>query len=93
VTGFVLLLTRAASLFGFPLSRFWAGAIVTGLVAIDLAVYSGYLVHVGYDWAEGKCEAGKLRDENARLAAVRAETDRQLTFMNAMAEPGILKPW
>jgi hypothetical protein len=49
VTGFVHLLIRAASLLGIPLSRFWAGAIVTGLLAIGLAVYSGYLVHVGYD--------------------------------------------
>jgi hypothetical protein len=87
MTGFTLsLLIRAASLFGFSPTKFWAGAIVAGLLAIVIAAYSGYLMHVGYDWAEGKCEADTLRLENARLAAVLAEKDRQLTFMNAMAE-------
>jgi hypothetical protein len=87
MTGAVLaLIVRAGGWFGFKLSGFWAGAIVTGLLAAGVAAYSGFLVHAGYDWAEGKCEAASLRDDNARLAATLAEKDRQLAFINGLAQ-------
>jgi hypothetical protein len=87
MTGAALaLICRVAGLFGFKLSGFWAGAIVAGLLAVSVAVYSGFLVHAGYDWAEGKCEAASLRDDNARLAATLAEKDRQLAFINGLAQ-------
>jgi len=73
MTGAALaLIGRVVGLFGFKLSGFWAGAIVAGLLAVSVAVYSGFLVHAGYDWAEGKCEAASLRDDNARLMGQRA---------------------
>jgi hypothetical protein len=87
MTGAALaLIGRVVGLFGFKLSGFWAGAIVAGLLAVSVAVYSGFLVHAGYDWAEGKCEAASLRDDNARLTARLAEKDRQLAFINGLAQ-------
>jgi hypothetical protein len=87
MTGAALaLIGRVVGLFGFKLSGFWAGAIVAGLLAVSVAVYSGFLVHAGYDWAEGKCEAASLRDDNARLTARLAEKDRQIAFINGLAQ-------
>ena len=87
MTGTALaLIGRVVGLFGFKLSGFWTGAIVAGLLAVSVAVYSGFLVHAGYDWAEGKCEAASLRDDNARLTARLAEKDRQLAFINGLAQ-------
>jgi hypothetical protein len=87
MTGIALaLIGRVVALFGFKLSGFWTGAIVAGLLAVSVAVYSAFLVHAGYDWAEGKCEAASLRDDNARLTARLAEKDRQLAFINGLAQ-------
>jgi hypothetical protein len=79
MTGAVLaLIIRVPGWFGFKPSEFVAGAVVTSLLVIGLAAYSGYLVHAGYDWAEGKCQSAELSRENAELAARLVEKDRQL---------------
>jgi hypothetical protein len=78
------LLGRVAGAFG--LSPFAVGAIVAGLVAVGLAGGAGYLVHVGYDWAQSKCETAQLTAENAQLAAQISEKNRQLLAINAMQQ-------
>lgn len=75
---------RLLGLFGVSLSPFWGGAILAALLATAFAGYSGYLVHRGYDWAEGKCEAQQLSDRNAQLLSRIAEKERQLALINGM---------
>jgi hypothetical protein len=79
-------LVRIAGLFGVNLSGFAAGAIVAGLLAAGVTAYSGYLVRAGYTWAEGKCEAASVHEENARLTAALAEKERQLAFANSLQQ-------
>jgi len=66
------IIIRLLSLFGIKLSPFVAGAIVAGVIIIAFAGYSGWLVHRGYAWAGGKCEARALQ---SKIDALEADRD------------------
>ena len=74
MTAAIPIIIRLLSLFGIKLSPFAAGAIVAGVIAVAFAGYSGWLVHRGYAWAEGKCEAAALQSKIDAL-----ERDRDAT--------------
>jgi len=63
-------------------SKFAAGAIIAGLLATAFVGWSGYLVHYGYEWAQGKCEAASLKLKNEQLATALAEKERELAAAN-----------
>jgi uncharacterized protein YlxW (UPF0749 family) len=86
VTLLLSLITRLMGLFGFSLSKFWTGAILTAVLGAAFVGYSGYLVRTGYIWAEGKCEAASLKQENQQLAAALADTKRQLAAANEIQQ-------
>lgn len=66
------IIIRLLGLFGVKLSPFVAGAMVAGVIAVAFAGYSGWLVHRGYDWADGKCEARALQ---SKIDALEADRD------------------
>lgn len=71
---------------GLNLTGFAGGAIVAGLVATGFAAYSGYLLHVGYEWASAKSHEEALRKENAQLLATLAERQRQIAAAESVSK-------
>lgn len=83
---FVLSLAgKFLGLFGVN-STFWAGIAVAGTLAVGFAGYSYYVFDVGYDYAQGKCQAAALLLKNKQLAAALAEKERQLAAITAMQQ-------
>lgn len=64
------------------LSGFAGGLIAAAIVAALFAGWSGYMVHVGYRWADNKAEVLALQKEKAQLLATIAEHERQLKIAN-----------
>jgi uncharacterized protein HemX len=66
------------------LSGFVGGLIASAVIAALFAGWSGYMVHVGYKWADNKAQVVALAREKAQLEATAKELQRQLAASNAI---------
>lgn len=66
------------------LSGFAGGLIASAIIAALFAGWSGYMVHVGYKWADNKAQVVALAKEKAQLEATAEELQRQLAASNAI---------
>lgn len=65
-------------------SGFVGGLIASALIAALFAGWSGYMVRVGYKWADNKAQVVALAKEKAQLEATAETLRKQLAASNAI---------